>query len=144
MITKNPIENFNKKFDVVSVFIEHNGETLLVQRQGHKPQGNTWAMVAGKVDEGEELAEALAREVEEEIGLKFAPTDYKYFDNYFVRYPNYDYVYHIFHLNLDERPVIDLNLEEHKDHIWVRPEKALQMELIQDEDFCIKTFFGIE
>ena len=50
MISRTKLENFNKKFDVVSVFIEHDGEILLLHRQDHKPQGNTWAMPAGKVN----------------------------------------------------------------------------------------------
>ena len=54
MISRNKIENFNKKFDVVSVFIEHNGKILLLHRQDHKPQGNTWAMLAGKVDKSDD------------------------------------------------------------------------------------------
>ena len=39
MISTAEIENFNKKFDVVSVFVEHDGKILLLHRQDHKPQG---------------------------------------------------------------------------------------------------------
>ena len=44
----------NAPDDVVSVFIEHNGKILLLHRQDHKPQGNTWAMLAGKVDKSDD------------------------------------------------------------------------------------------
>jgi 8-oxo-dGTP diphosphatase len=143
MISRNKIENFNKKFDVVSVFIEHEGEILLLHRQDNKPQGNTWAMVAGKVNNGEQLIDALVREVQEEIGLKVSPQDYKYFEGYYVRYPGYDYVYHVYHLPLKKKPVLDINLKEHKDHQWIKPEDALKLNLIQDEDSCIKWFYNI-
>jgi hypothetical protein len=42
MISKTEIKNFNKRFDVVSAFIEHEGQILMLHRQDHKPQGNTW------------------------------------------------------------------------------------------------------
>lgn len=143
MISRTELDNFKKKFDVVSVFIECDHEILLLHRQDHKPQGNTWAMVAGKVDEGEDLAVALTREVEEEIGVKIISEDLKYFEGYYVRYPNYDYIYHVFHLLMREKPVLDLNLNEHKDHIWITPKEALRLDLIQDEDTCIKWFYKI-
>lgn len=144
MISRTEFENFNKKFDVVSVFIEHKGEILLLHRQDNKPQGNTWAMVAGKVDGEESLIGALAREIKEEIGLEVQRDECKYFEGYYVRYPGYDYVYHVYHLPVSEKPVLDLNLKEHKGLQWVTPEEALRLDLIQDEDVCIKWFFNLQ
>jgi len=144
MISRDEIQNFNKKFDVVSVFMDHNGETLLLHRQDGKPQGNTWAMLAGKVDVGEDLLDALIREVYEEIGLKTNREDYEYFEKYYVRYPEYDYLYHVYHLAAKDRPNINLNLKEHKDIKWIKPKDALNLDLIQDEDVCIKWFYNLE
>jgi 8-oxo-dGTP pyrophosphatase MutT (NUDIX family) len=144
MISRTQIENFNKKFDVVSAFIDHGPQTLLLLRQDHKPQGNTWAMVAGKVDEGESLEQALAREVAEEIDLHVKPEEFKFHESYFVRYPGYDYLYHVFHLSLLARPVIRLNKEEHKELQWVEPREALKLKLIQYEDVCIKSFYNLD
>lgn len=143
MISRTEIENFKKKFDVVSVFIDHGPHTLLLHRQDHKPQGGTWAMVAGKVDEGEDLLGALIREVREEIGLATKPEDYSYFEKYYVRYPGYDYLYHVYHLSLAEKPELTLNTQEHKEYRWVTPEEALKLSLIEDEDTCIKWFYKI-
>ena len=145
MISKTKIQNFNKKFDVVSVFIEHEGKILLMHRQDHKPQGNTWAMLAGKVDKGDkDLIDALVREVKEEIGLMIKKEDCRYFDGYYSRYPEFDYIYHVYHLLLKEKPIINLNLKEDKDHKWITPVDALKLNLIQDEDMCIKWFYNID
>lgn len=144
MISKKKIKNFNKEFDVVSVFLEHDGKILLLHRQDNKPQGNTWAMLAGKVKKNDkDLLSALVREIEEEIGLKTNQEDFKYFDGFYIRYPEFDYVYHIYHLSLEERPNINLNLEEHKAYKWITPEDALKLNLIQDEDICIKWFYNL-
>lgn len=143
MISRTPIEGFNKKFDVVSAFIDYKGETLLLHRQEHKPQGNKWAMVAGKVDKGEDLLDALIREIDEEIGVKVTKEQCKYFEGYYVRYPDFDFMYHVYHIPLSEKPLLNMNLEEHKDHQWIAPKDALKLDLIQDEDSCIKWFYGV-
>lgn len=143
MISRTPIEGFNKKFDVVSAFIDHKGETLLLHRQENKPQGNKWAMVAGKVDKGEDLVGALIREVDEEIGVKVTKEQCQYFEGYYVRYPDFDFMYHVYHIPLSEKPLLNINLEEHTDHQWIAPKKALKLDLIEDEDSCIKWFYGV-
>jgi len=143
MISRTLLPNFRKKFDVVSVFIDHNGETLLLHRQDHKPQGNTWAMLAGKVKNGEDLLDALVREMDEEIGLKVEANMLTYFERYYVRYPDYDYAYHIYHLPVKQKPELNLNKEEHKDYCWIKPVDALNLNLIQDEDSCLKWFYGV-
>ena len=143
MISKNEIENFNKKFDVVSAFIEYDGEILLLLRQDHKPQGDTWSMVAGKVSHGESLVDALVREIKEEIGLRIQTRDCKYFETYYVRYPKYDYLYHVYHISLERKPSLNLNLEENKEYQWIKPKDALNLNLIEDEDVCIKWFYAV-
>jgi 8-oxo-dGTP diphosphatase len=144
MITTGEIEGFNKRFDVVSAFIEHDGQILLLHRQDHKPQGNTWAVVAGKVDAGEALDAAIVREIGEELGLTFATTDVRHFESYNVRYDEYDFAYHVFHLPVEAKPEVKLNLDEHKDYRWITPRDALTLPLIQDEDYCIKRFYNID
>ncbi len=42
MISKDKLENFTPKFEVVSCFVEYKNEILLLLRQDHKPQHNTW------------------------------------------------------------------------------------------------------
>lgn len=143
MISRSKLKNFKERFEVVSCFIEHEEEILLLHRQDSKPQGNTWGVPAGKVDKGETLEKAIKREIEEELGLAIDSTSLNYFDKFFVRYPDYDFIYHVFHLPIKERPVINLNFDEHKGSIWKTPRESLKLELIPDEDFCIKTFYSV-
>ena len=142
MIHENMPEDFDSAFEVVSCFVEHDGKILMLHRQEHKPQGDTWGGPAGKVDEGEELHEAIKRETLEETGI--ALNDPRYFKKLFVRFPEYDFIYHIFHELLDELQEVTLRNEEHKDFTWVEPEKALDMNLMLDEDRCIKLFYGLD
>ncbi len=143
MIYKEKPLNFNPKFEVVSCFMEFGGEILLLHRQDHKPQGDTWGVPAGKVDSGEEILETMTREIREETGLVLLPRQLSYFGKVFVRYLEYDFVYHIYHTKLDSKQEIVINLTEHKDFKWVFPEDALNMPLIQDLDACIKLFYKL-
>lgn len=120
--------DFSSRFDVVSCFLEYEGKILLLHRQDHKPQGNTWGGVAGKAEEGETLQTAMMREIKEETGYE---TEYlTYFDKVFVRFPEYDFTYHMFHHTLRFPHEVSLNAKAHKDYRWVAPREALQMELI--------------
>ncbi|GGX69397.1 8-oxo-dGTP diphosphatase MutT [Saccharospirillum salsuginis] len=59
----------------VAVGMVLNGGTILIARRpDHLHQGGLWEFPGGKVEEGESVQEALARELEEEVGIT-ADTD---------------------------------------------------------------------
>ena len=57
---------------VVRALVESEGRALLVRRAAWDSLPGRWELPGGKVDRGEPLLEALAREVEEETGLMLA------------------------------------------------------------------------
>lgn len=59
-----------KTIDVVAAIIERNGKILLARRPEDGDQVGLWEFPGGKVDAGESQPEALARELEEELGIK--------------------------------------------------------------------------
>lgn len=144
MIHRETPDDFESRFDVVSCFIEVNGQVLLLHRQDDKSEGNRWGIPAGKVEEGETELEAMVREIKEETGLDIPSEQINYFDKVYVRYPEHDFVYHMLHTKLGSQPSIALSNREHKDFSWVLPQDALKMPLVLDEDACIKLFYGIE
>lgn len=54
---------------VVAAVIERSGRLLLCQRPQHKHHGGLWEFPGGKVDPGETLAQAIARELREELAI---------------------------------------------------------------------------
>ena len=143
MIYKERPQNFDPRFDVISCFVEYDGEILLLHRQDYKPEGNTWGVPAGKVDAGENILEAMVRELKEETGFVLPSPQLSYFGKVFVKYPDYDFVYHIYHTKLDQEHKVTINHNEHKDFRWISPKNALNMDLIQDLDACIKLFYEL-
>ena len=144
MIFRTKPKGFNSRFDIVSCFCEANGEILLLHRNSSKPQGLTWGVPAGKVDDGEDISKAILREILEETGIRLDLKKLKYFDKVFVRYPDYDFVYHIFYTKFTKKPKVSINGSEHDNFKWVRPKEALKMPLIQDLDACIRLFYEIQ
>ena len=142
MIYKKVPHNFQQRFEVASCFVEANGEFLLLHRRDDKSQGDKWGVPGGKIEEGESREAALLREVREEIGLIFSGEEPQYFDSMYVRYPDYDFLYHMFHIQLERKPELILNASEHKDFRWATPYEALRLDLVQDEDACIRLFYA--
>jgi len=54
---------------VAAVIRDGEGRLLIGRRPAHKRHGGLWEFPGGKVDPGETLAQAVARELEEELGL---------------------------------------------------------------------------
>jgi len=65
-------EPMRKRFfmtDVVTVLLEENGK-LLMGRRMLPPSAKRWEFLGGKIEKGESVVEAAAREIREEIGVK--------------------------------------------------------------------------
>jgi 8-oxo-dGTP pyrophosphatase MutT (NUDIX family) len=142
MLLQEP-QNFDSRFDIVSCFLERDGRFLLLHRCDHKSEGDTWGAPAGKTDKGEDLLDATARELFEETGIRIPREDLNYWGKTFVRYPGYDFVYHMSSAKCPPGSVIKINPKEHKGFRWTTPEEALAMPLIMDEDMSIKLFYKL-
>ena len=141
MIFSQKPENFNPRFEVVSCFWEHDGKILLLHRQDHKSEGNTWGVPAGKKEPHEDIFTAMLREIKEETGLKTLPQPLKFHATLFVRYEDYDFLYHTFSTKFTTKPEVIIDQKEHKDFCWVTPQDALKLPLVKDMDACLKLFF---
>lgn len=136
-------KKINPKFEAVGSFVQCNGEIILLHRQDHKPQGNTWGVPSGKIHEGEKPLDTACRETEEETGLVIHRDAMKFFSTFYVKYDDYDFVYHIFYTTVNHKTKVRISESEHKDAKWISPKNALDLPLIEGLDECIRLFFGI-
>lgn len=58
--------------EVVAAILERDGSVLIGRRQPHQAHPLQWEFPGGKVEPGESPAQALARELEEELGIRRA------------------------------------------------------------------------
>lgn len=144
MIHFSPPHQFNPTFTVVGVFLEHGGEFVLLLRQDHKPEGNTWCLPAGKVGTDERTEAAACREVFEETGVKVDEDQLEFIKEVYVVFPTYDFIYRTYRYQMSgDRPSIVIAPDEHKEFAWVTPPRALGMNLIQDEAPCIQFTYAL-
>jgi 8-oxo-dGTP diphosphatase len=59
---------------VVAAVIRRGDEYLVCQRPAHKRHGGLWEFPGGKLHEGESLADAARRELQEELGVRVTAT----------------------------------------------------------------------
>lgn len=133
--------DFVKAIDVVACFLEHDGQFVVLQRAAVESNPHTWGLPAGKVEEGETLAEAMLREVYEETGVRVPRSALRFFDSRFVRHGDRDFEYHMYAATLDLRPSITLDDNEHQDYRWVSPEGAKDLDLIPDLAECVDLYY---
>ncbi len=133
--------DFDPRMETVSCFLERDGRFLLLHRCDHKSEGDTWGVPAGKMEQGEDILDATIRELYEETGVRAVSGELKYWGKVFVRYPEFDFVYHISSMRCPAEAAIRINPKEHKDLRWVTQEEALSMNLIRDFDTVIKLFY---
>lgn len=56
--------------EVVGAILEHDHRVLLAQRKQGAFQGGLWEFPGGKVEPGEDPRDTLARELDEELGIR--------------------------------------------------------------------------
>lgn len=100
-----------------ALLIEPNGQTLLVRKRGTQ----AFMQPGGKIDAGEQPAEALARELHEELGLIIEPTDAVYlglFSAPAVNEPGFIVEAELFQVTIDEPVTPAAEIEEVR---WIDP-----------------------
>ncbi|ETB63592.1 TPA: NUDIX hydrolase [Candidatus Nomurabacteria bacterium] len=145
MIYKEKPKDFTPDIEVVACLVEFDNKFILLHRQDNKIHGGKWGQPAGKVDPSDlNSFDAMVRELREETGIITQKENLIFYKTFFVSHPDRDFLYHYFVLHLKEKPEIVLSKNEHKDYLLVKAEEALCMNLIPDEDYCLKDYFGIK
>ena len=133
-------DDFKPKFEIIGCFIEDGNKILFLHRQDEKRQGNTWAIPGGKIESNETPIVAASREVFEETG--FTLKDWEYLGKVYIKYCNYDFIYHMVRAKAPSNPGdVKIRFVEHKGFTWVTAQDALLMNLMPDEDDCIKLIY---
>ena len=143
VIYSEPTPQFKPRFEIAAMYVEYNDLILLLHRQKNKPQGNKWGIPGGKVEKNETPLQAIIREVKEETGYDISKQPIETLQTVYIEYNEKDhFVYHMFRTKLQEDPgAVKINFDEHKGFTWVTPADGLTMDLLQDEDPCVRLVY---
>jgi len=121
------------RIDVVAAILWRQGRFLAVERPQGKPQAGKWEFPGGKVEQGESLFQALARELDEELGI--APEDFS-----FWRTMDHEYEHLSVRLHFFEVRVFAGEPEPREGHIlaWTTPAGALELPFLAADEEIVR------
>ena len=142
LVFQQPPENFNPKVEVAACFITVKDNVLFIKRHAHCSEPSKWGIPGGKLEKGETAHQAVLREIKEETGLHL-PSEVKHLGTVYIRYPEVDFIYHMYGHTLSELPEqIVIDPEEHQEYRLMTLKEALDLPLIRGEDECIYLVYG--
>lgn len=116
-----------KELEVSAGILINNDQILCLQRGQGKYDyvSYKYEFPGGKLEEGENPAAALRRELVEEMNLNITEADCEYFMTVEHQYPDFHLTMHAFICNLDSR---DFDLVEHIDYRWLSYERLGELD----------------
>ena len=110
-------EGFIPQVEVSGCYIEIENKLLLLKYAQGSESGR-WGVPAGKVEGDETPIEAAKRELFEETGISLeCPSQIHYVTSIYVRKPSINYTFHLFKVQLNQRPDVKLS-PEHQAYSW--------------------------
>jgi|SaaInlLV_10m_DNA_2_1039722.scaffolds.fasta_scaffold49974_2 8-oxo-dGTP pyrophosphatase MutT (NUDIX family) len=139
LVYTSPPEFFCPTVQVSACFCFAQDKLLLLQMNSQKKDlANLWGAPAGKILSGESAKDAVFREMFEETGIRLLDNDVIFIKTVYVKYPKFDFVFHIFKNIFVDRPKILVLSSEHQAFKWVSTFDAINMNLIPGEKECIQ------
>jgi 8-oxo-dGTP diphosphatase len=113
-----------RQIRVVGAMLQNDeGRYLITQRPPKASLPLLWEFPGGRVEEGETDAQALAREIREEMGVEVAVLEQAMHTHH--EYPKYDIDFRVFRCRLIDAKAPIQHLRVH-DHRWVTLEEMSQ------------------
>lgn len=133
--------DFVPKYQTVGCFCHYQDKILLLKRQRNKREGDKWGLPAGKVEQNETQNQAILREIQEETGFRIKDDQVKFLTTAYIRYPDHDFIFHIYQTDLEDKKVPKIDPTEHQSFRWATPKAALTMDLVKDFGQIIKMVY---
>lgn len=116
--------------NVATALLVRDGRVLLCHRHPNRQwYPNVWDMPGGHIEEGETPADALRRELSEELGVSI---DLSSVEPWRVLTPASDLTLHVWVVDQWYGMVENRAPDEHDEVRWFRPEETDQLDLVDD------------
>lgn len=115
---------------VVGCFLEYDGKFAVLLRRPEKPDGNTWGLPAGKVEDGETDQSAVLRELWEETGYRADPSELQYVREDVFNFEPQPVTFVVYKVILTHPHEISLEEKAHVNYRWVTPGEGYMLPMI--------------
>jgi 8-oxo-dGTP diphosphatase len=127
-----------RKIRVVGAMIERGGCYLITQRPPSASLPLLWEFPGGRVEPGETDEQALARELEEEMGISVRVGERVIHVEH--AYASYDIDFCVYRCEIRAGAVQNLKVHDHR---WVRPEELDQYEFPAADEKTVARLLGL-
>jgi len=121
------------RLEVVAALLRRDGRTLFARRVKDDAIGRVWEFPGGRVEAGESLRDALARELREELGVSVRVGERRHVCEH--DYPDLSVRLHFFDCELTEEEPRGLEGQELR---WVAPEELEMLEVPAADEEMLK------
>ncbi len=111
-------KNFSPQVAIATSWIKYGNEFLFVQRSPKSKNPLVWAVPGGKIEIGETPIQGMVRETQEETSISLKEDVVKDLGFFYIKTPQYQYTYHMFFVELNEKPPVKMS-QEHNDFKWI-------------------------
>lgn len=118
----------NKQVHAVGIIFEdETGEVLVLKRHENSPEANTWGLVGGNIDPGEDQLQAAIRESEEEIGHAMPHEKLQFIRRYVWERDEATITFEVYKYSVAKHEIdIVLQEDEATDYTWQLPKKLYE------------------
>jgi 8-oxo-dGTP pyrophosphatase MutT (NUDIX family) len=123
---------------IVGCFLEYESKFVILLRHSHKPNGDTWGLPAGKVEQNESDKSAILRELREETGYNAYDSQLEHLGDYEFG-KDAKYIFATFRVNLTEPYELVVEGSAHAEYKWVSADECYALpNLIPDFQELLK------
>lgn len=108
---------------IVGCFLEYNDRFVILLRHSHKPNGNTWGLPAGKVEQNESNSSALLRELREETGYNADASQLEHLGEYEFGQDS-KYIFAAYRIILTRPYELAIEESAHAEYRWVTADEC--------------------
>lgn len=117
----------NKVHAVGVIFESPEGKILVLRRHKQDPEGETWGLVGGKIDEGEDKVQTAVREVKEEINHSIDSSKLQFLKTYHWGRDDMNLTFEVFKLPITQNELhVNLERQENTEYLWANPKDLYQ------------------
>lgn len=121
------------------VVTDPNGRVLILKRDSTSHSKGGWCLPGGKVDYGETVAQAAAKELFEETSLKCTSVDFLFYQDSLPPRPGQMHCINLY-LKCNVEGALSLN-EESSEYAWIAPEDLERYPLVFRNDMGLKRYW---